>query len=282
MRDHLLVRLALPLLLALVAATGCIPQFPADDAREADQLLTQVRDRVIRDNTGTFNSELQFGDISLVWGGDYSLREARAELRIEVLPPPRRQEDAESDFEVLLDGTRAYLKRGFHYPNWRWARLAKPYFFPDLRCWPAGDRRLPDRTLMLLFNAEAQSLERDEGQSFIVATVPAHLLIGVFPDPMIAELVTREATRSVKLRIGHFRDRLTTLELQGRDVESALKRTGTKLDTNLARKLQHASYTAWYAELANPVMMARPSEGNVVVPANNPPAPPQICNPTRV
>ena len=110
MRDHLSARLALPLLSALVAAAGCILPLPADEPSEADRLLTQVRDRVIRDNTGTFNSELQFGHINLVWGGDYALREARAALRIEVLPPPRRQDDANIDFEVLLAGTRAYLK----------------------------------------------------------------------------------------------------------------------------------------------------------------------------
>src|SRR5262249_721731 len=154
-----------------------------------------------------------------------------------------------------------------------WARITKRYFFPDLQCWPARDRRLPDRTLMLLFNAEAQSLERDEGQSFIVATVPARLLVGVFPDPRIAELITRAGSRPVKLRIGHFRDRLTPLELQGRAVWSVLKRMGVRLDTNPARKLQHASYNAWYSELANPVMKGPPGEGNVVEPANNPPAP---------
>lgn len=282
MRDHLFVRRAVPLLLALVAAAGCIVEPPADEPWEADRLLTQVRARVMRDNTGTFNSELQFGDVNLVWGGSYWLREARAQLHIKVLSPPPRREGSRTSFEVVLDGPKAYLKKGFQYPNWRWLRGTKRHIFADLQCWPTRDRGLPDRTLMLLFNAEAQGLERDEGRSFIVATVPARLLIGVFPDPRLTELISREGSRLVILRIGHFRGRLTTLELQGRAVKSALERTGAGLDANLARKLDHASYNAWYSELDNPVMLGPPVDGKVVEPGNNTPAPRQFCDPTTI
>jgi hypothetical protein len=285
-------------LLAVVGASGCIvvpaahraagarestlTSSPVSEAREADRLLTRVRDRVIQDNTGMFNTELHFGDLKLVWHGDYWLREARAEFEIEVVQ--QRHEDGWTDFEVVLDRTSAYLRKFFYRTNRRsrWIRVTKRHIFPDLQCWPARDRQLPDRMLMLLFNAEAQSLEREEGRSFIVATVPARLTIGVFRHPSITELISRNGSRPVTIRIGHFRDRLTGLELQGRAVKSALKRTGIRLDANLARRLQRASYNAWYSEFASPVMMGPPGNGKVVDPGNKAPAARQICNPTPI
>jgi hypothetical protein len=280
MRDRLFVRLALPLVLALAGAAGCTVESSPNEAREADRLLSQVRDRVIRDNSGTFNSELHFGDINLVWGGDYWLREARAKLRIQVVQ--HRHGDFWTDFEVVLDGTKAYLRKFFYFAKRRWIPMTKRHIFADLQCWPARNRRLPDRMLMLLFNAEAQGFERDEGRSFIVATVPARLTIGVFPDPRIAELISREGARPVKLRIGHFRGRLTTLELQGRAVKSALQRSGVRLDADLARKLLHANYNAWYSEYDDPRRMRPPGLDRLVEPGNNPLSPRQLCNPTII
>ena len=287
--------------LAWISVTGCVlapsAERRSDPDREganpsqadaaADRLLARVVRGVVRDDTGSFRSELIFGEVLLNWGGDYSIRRSRARFEISL---SRRHQDAmnslPSRFDVVLVGRKAFMREASSpvRPAGRWVQASKRHLFADLQCWPAGQRALPDRTLMLLLNADAVGFDPERDRSIIVATVPARLASGVFPDPALAAVMSGDHSAQVTVRIGHFRGELTTLELPGKALNAALKRAGAKLNPATARDLQAASYFAWYSDFDLPTLVRPPRGHSVLKPGQKAPLPQprQMCSTTKI
>ena len=262
--------------LAVISVTGCVltPSGPLGSGADKDgsdssrggtpaagQLLARVVRRVVQDNTGSFESELIYGQVQLTWGGDYSIRESRARFQISVM---RRHEDTEGSmpttFEIVLVGARVFVRPTSLpvSPAGRWAQVSKRHLFVDLPCWPVRHRGLPDRLLMLLFNADAVGFDARRGRSVIIATVPARLAGGVFPNPSLAAVLSGEGSAPVTVRIGQFRGEVTSFELQGKAVIAALDRAGLRLDPKTARDLLEARYFAWFPGSDLPTLVQPP------------------------
>lgn len=255
-------------LLAVISATGCVltplgsldgSDSPLTGAASADRVLTQVVRRVVRDNTGSFQSELIFGGARLTWGGVYSIRASRGRFQISLV---RGHQGASmpTTFDVVLVGDRVFVRPADSPAPHAgpWVQTSKRHLFVDLRCWPAEQRALPDRMLMLLFNADAVRFDPQRGRSVIIATVPARLVSGVFPEPSLGTLLSGESSAQVTVRIGQFRGQVTTFEVEGKAVLSALEGTGARLSPKTSRDLREASYFAYFPGSDLPTLLHPP------------------------
>lgn len=261
-------------LLAVISATGCVltpvgslgsdadgSSSPQAGAASADQVLTQVVRRVARDNTGSFQSELSFGGARLTWGGVYSIRASRARFQISLVTLDQTTgASMPTTFDVVLVGDRVFVRLADSPAPHAgpWVQTSKRHLFADLRCWPAEQRGLPDRMLMLLFNADAVRFDPQRGRSVIIATVPARLVSGVFPEPSLGTLLSGESSAQVAVRIGQFRGQVTTFELYGKAVLSALERAGAQLSPRTSRDLREASYFAYFPGSDLPTLLHPP------------------------
>jgi hypothetical protein len=283
----------------VVCATSCVlaPAGPEpesdrqslsrkDEAAAAQRMLEAVIARVLRNDTGSFRAEMTFGDVKSDIEGEYSIRMSRARLQVNAT---RLHRDAWHSvwpsFDVILVRGKAFVRKTstVDKPAGRWIRASKRHTFYDLPCWPSAQRHFPDRTLMLLWNADAVGFD-PERPFVIVATVPASLIAGVFADPRLAEQLLREGSAPVTVQIGQFRGRLTTFELEGKAVSAALAQPGTRSARTLDRRLKNASYFVSFGDYHLPTLLHPPQTSPVSHPGPSIPLPPppQLCRTATV
>lgn len=253
----------------------------------AQQLLDTVVERMLRDNRGSFGADVVFGGVMSNIKGEYSIRASRARLRIDLTRLHRDTwHSFPKSFEVILVGDTAYVRSlsSLGAPTRRWVQVSKRHIYADLPCWPSAQRRLPDRTLMLLSNAEAVGFD-PERRFVIVATVPARLIAGVFADPALAEELLRAGLAPIEVRIGQFRGRLTTFELEGKSVGATLRQAGVPLDRRSVRRLKSASYRVSFGHSDDLATLVHPPRASSALhPGHNLelPPPPRLCRTASV